>query len=368
MKIGVYTGYVHLKIDGVNDEFPVINMKDDTVITYRDNQAYGSELSLVNLAKGLIKKDCEVVIFNSQHIGILDQLDFDVIIVSRYINFWMHFDTNIPVVIWLHDTVMVNWVQSSRMPIEGRFYIKNLYDKINRIVVLTDWHKQNIMNIYELDDKKFQIIGHGLPDRDYPNKIPKKVENKMIWTSDWERGVDRAVRIINKIEDPSIKINFDIYGEGSSDSRTLEKYPGLKEEIEKSRHNIRTHPYIDNDVLQEEWKNCDIWFYPTHYPETYCITALEAQRHGCFVLSTRVAALENVVEDRGIVCHCDPNHGDLEDTMAMQLEYYIKNKKKTTPYRKKGMEWAKQQTITKTVNEWYALLTKVMEETNEANK
>jgi glycosyltransferase involved in cell wall biosynthesis len=351
MNIGFYTGYVNLTIGGLNPK--IWELANDSDPKYENAACYGSELSLIKLGQALINEyNCKITIF-SAYTPDIDTSQFDAVVVSRYINYFIYNIAKCPTILWLHDTQIIDWVLNARMFRAGSNLVSNL-PRLDHIVTLTNWHKRHIQSqLNKFPDEKMSIIGHGLTPTK-PIKIKKK-PNSLMWTSDWERGLHMTIKILNLI-DAKHKIEFNIYGEGSSKTRQISHWDGMQKDIDKSPHQINIHPYVDNKTIQEKWAETDIWFYPTHYPETYCITALEAQKAGCFCLTTNIAALQDIVANRGIVCHVDPDNDKFMPTMAWQLEHYLQNPNQTIPYRKRAKEWALKQTINHTAAQWYTLL------------
>ena len=136
---------------------------------------WGSEGSLVRLAKALVKLKQEVWIvggtdhpmsgfLNSPHPSGLTIEDFDVVIIQRYLNYFIYEQSLAPkTVLWLHDVVPLWWIQGGELPDGGRpLYINSVkHNMLDKSVVLTPSHKNTIQSQYPIPDDHFEIIGHG---------------------------------------------------------------------------------------------------------------------------------------------------------------------------------------------------------------
>tara|TARA_R110001583_G_scaffold37547_6_gene122223 strand:+ start:709 stop:1818 length:1110 start_codon:yes stop_codon:yes gene_type:complete len=355
MKILFWTGY--------NDE--VFKTMENVDSNFDSDRGWGSEGSLCRLAVGLNKLGHEVDIFGglgmkSQGVNIMD---YDAVIVQRYLNFLIYEDTNHPnIILWLHDTIALPWYKGVAIEDSG----KNLYELAARnnifrkSVVLTPFHERKIRSVYELPQGHFEVIGHGINQEIDTNDLTKKIPYRMIWTSDWLRGLKKTIQIMNHISPKEVAISLEIFGEGSSPSRNLEYYdkenPTLRQVIEQSPHEIIIRPRVDNDELVASWGKTDFWFYPTDFEETYCITALEAQRAGAFCFTSNVGSLPDVIGDRGLIYHEGKNTEEYYMHLAKVLKYYLLNPEEISDIKSRGVEWAKTQTSINMAKQWESLL------------
>jgi len=355
MNIGFYTGYVRL-IDNNFYSESSWELKSNTNVQSVGMKFFGSETSLINLGKALISNyGFKVTIFNSY--TNTDVAEFDIIIVSRYINFFTYYKATCPVILWLHDKGLVPWIISTSLHDGGKQLLYNVFPKINKIVVLSEFHMNNIQSNLDVPFNKMTIIGHGINTID--TLIPKE-KNRLIWASNWDRGLHRAIKVINQIN--SVNITFDIYGEDNEikNDEDRKEWADMYNEIKQSQHTINLLPFINNEELLKIWSQYDVWFYPTHIYETFCITALEALSAGCFCLTSRIGALKEVISNRGVFIEEDSNSLDYYSKTSKQLEYYLLNPDSTSKFRQAGIEWAQLQTINQVASQWTTLMKEVL--------
>ena len=60
---------------------------------------------------------------------------------------------------------------------------------------------------------------------------------------------------------------------------------------------------LDKDKLYELMSSAEYWLYPTSFPETSCITAMEMLKSEVICLYYPVAGLNNTLGDYGIKYH-----------------------------------------------------------------
>ena len=59
----------------------------------------------------------------------------------------------------------------------------------------------------------------------------------------------------------------------------------------KSMDYVSLNSRVSQDIIKDELLKSDVWLYPTNFPETYCISALEAMAAGCLVAGVKYAGL-----------------------------------------------------------------------------
>jgi glycosyltransferase involved in cell wall biosynthesis len=189
----------------------------------------------------------------------------------------------------MHNTDFYTWYNGVELNPE----VYNLRNPdINKIVCLTKWHKQKVMDDYKIDADKILVIGNPI-DTDafllYNNN--DKIPFSFIYTSHAERGLDKVLQ-----EWPTIK----------------EKYPQATLHIATPEYGVEF--FVDNffhkaialdgitfygSLAQVElyklMAKCQIWYYPTDYEETFCITAIEMMAHGVLPVTSLKASLKEVV-------------------------------------------------------------------------
>lgn len=218
------------------------------------------------------------------------------VIVSRYISFYEMFKecSFYQSVIWAHDVKLLSYGC-----LLNETQILSKWDKyINKCVCLTEWHHNLFVEKYPTLNDKITVINNGLDIKSFANiNTNKKIKNKFMYSSRPDRGLNRLLelwpQILKKIPDARLVVSC--YGTFPSNANELL----LKTVIDKS-NSIEFLGNLSVKELYKEMETSEYWLYPTHWPETSCITALEMLMSEVICLYYPVAGLVDTVGDYGI--------------------------------------------------------------------
>jgi glycosyltransferase involved in cell wall biosynthesis len=208
-----------------------------------------------------------------------DLLDQFQIICSRVR--WV--DSKKPTILWCHDT----WddpesqhlkEEERRKQFEKFIFVSNYqlstYNMALQVPYAQSFVMQNAIDPIELKDKN-------------------KDQIKLIYHTTPHRGLNVAVAAIMELaKKHGDKIHFDVFS-------SFEAY-GWKDrdkEFEDLFNNIKEHPqmtyhgYQPNEKVREALQESHIFAYPSIWPETSCIAAIEAMSAGCQIVCPNYAAL-----------------------------------------------------------------------------
>jgi beta-1,4-mannosyl-glycoprotein beta-1,4-N-acetylglucosaminyltransferase len=220
---------------------------------------------------------------------------FHTVIVSRYIAFYEMFKecSFYQSYIWAHDTQLIPYGCNLN---ENQILTK--WDNyITGCICLTFWHKEQFIAKYPGLSNKIKVINNGLDLDSFSNvtsaKKTKKQNNKFIYSSRPERGLDILLGLWPQILDalPDAELVISNYG--------IEPEPALMNIIKK-HDNIKYLGKLNTTLLYAEMQTAEYWLYPTHWPETSCITALEMLMSEVICLYYPVAALPFTIYKYGI--------------------------------------------------------------------
>ena len=114
-----------------------------------------------------------------------------------------------------------------------------------------------------------------------------------------------------------------IYGK-KFDEVYAKKYENIFNECKKTR-NVNYLGFIDNKKIIELLKKAHIYAFPSIWPETSCISAIEAMAAGCEIVSTNLGALYETCAPFGTLVGFDRNFDNLEKKYSKALLKSIKN-------------------------------------------
>ena len=292
-----YTGYT-----------PEFNGKN-----YGEKQVYGSEIAAIKLCEELTDKYNVFIICNTQkyvkhnNVGYINIREFkelkdtnkvNYLVISRFIGIILDIDlTNIQNIYYImHDARVHCLWQNKNLPLMSAYTFKNYLNKIKKIIFVSKWQKENYLKRFNMSnvniDKKSIIIGNGINTSLSKYKKVKKINNRFIYCSDPDRGLDMLCDILIELKKKYSDITLDIY------------FGNLPNKYQKylNYNWIKYNGKISNDKIFEELSKSDFWLYPNmNSHETFCISCLEAMSCGNVVITRNYSALPEIIGDCGIL-------------------------------------------------------------------
>jgi len=272
------------------------------------NALGGSESAICRLARSF-PKNCEIYIaghveeevvdnmhfinFNSLPI-VTREFPFHTIILSRYIAFYEMFpETSFyQSLIWGHDVLLFNYGCN----LDVHNILDKWSNKINGCICQTEWHKNLFLELYPQLSNKCYVINNGIEVEKfiYP---PKKIENRFMYSSCSERGLDRLLELWGEITNELS--NTELYICSYNDFPRNDYEIGLQKTISNYK-NIKHVGKLNRDELYRLMSTCEYWLYPTSFSETSCITSMEMLMSEVICIYYPLAGLINTLGDYGI--------------------------------------------------------------------
>jgi len=225
--------------------------------------------------------------------------------------------------------------------------IISVNSKLKGVFCLSPWHASHIEKLYPSLKNIIQLVGHGV-DLDLleaSNKIPYK----FIYSSLANRGLCELLKMWPRIIEWKPNATLHIYSDINS-SFMVSSFPSLMNEIRDLltlMPNVFYHGCVSKSELYESWKTTDVWFYPTAFSETFCVTALEAAASKTLAIATNLAGLQHTVGNRGILFDAM-----LTQTQVLQLlKDTLDNEELKKSLIERNYEWAKSNTWTFQANQ-----------------
>lgn len=328
---------------------------------------YGSEITLVKLAEQFAK-EYRVIIFGDcfSNEKIIDNIEYfnfnkfekfqnentiDIIIVSRYIYHIIEYNLKSrKLFLWVHDSNILHYYKSQEYINNGVDALKSVIDKIDGIIALTNWHKKYLIDFYNLnleESEKVFVISSAIDTNIFKGNF-KKQKNKFIWTSHGYRGIDKMIEYFHKIKEKLSDAELYIYRDETAFSENI------LEEFKKYDY-IHYGGKLDHEKIPDEFESSEIWFYPTHFTETYCMSAVEAQMSKCICVATDIGALTETIDNRGILIREKLYSEEYEKRAIEEIVNIANNEEIKKYYQELGYKWAKEQTWENRAKQWYEL-------------
>ena len=238
----------------------------------------------------------------SQLPKLINEIPFHTVVCSRYIAFLEMFKTCsfYQFYIWAHDTMLLPYGSS----LSDNAILEKWSKYIDGCICQTEWHANEYIKRYPSLTNKTIIINNGIDTSVFPstnsmsyNNSSRKQTNKFIYTSRTERGLARVLELWPQILLVMPNANLAI--------STYTKFPLNKEEEQLKtiidQYDSITHlGQLNTEQLYNEMMTAEYWLYPTSWPETSCITALEMLMSEVICLYYPVAGLTNTMDSYGI--------------------------------------------------------------------
>jgi glycosyltransferase involved in cell wall biosynthesis len=351
MFIAFYTGYSTQKFNGLN---------------YQYTNVGGTEIATILLAEQLAKLGHNVFIFcassNGNPIkingvtyidiskmeGVMNNTRFDAFVICRFLHTIVNYNINSKkIYLWVHDPCVNYYNNGQQIYNFGIPLLNNVNSIFDNIIILSEWHKKNCMNLYKkVPETKYKLIGNGIDIDNYNYVSSLNVERqklKFTYCSDPSRGLDVLLDIFDIIHKKYNYATLDIC------------WSDLPENITKrieSNNNIKFLGRLDQKGLTIQLQKTHLWLYPLTLHETFCISALQAQLAGCICIYPNNSALTTTIGDRGICIHGDPKTKEWKDSCVLHIDALLNEPSNLSWI---SSEWAKTQTWENKAKEWESM-------------
>jgi glycosyltransferase involved in cell wall biosynthesis/Tfp pilus assembly protein PilF len=148
--------------------------------------------------------------------------------------------------------------------------------------------------------------------------VPGTRRHRLAYASTPFRGLDVLLDLFPRIRaacpDAELDVfsSMQVYGVSAADDR--KQFRGLYRKAKQPGvHLIGTVPQAE---LAARLGEVRILAYPNHYPETFCVAAIEAQAAGCAVVTSALGALPQTVGDGGLCIPGDPRSAPYQEAFV----------------------------------------------------
>lgn len=204
-------------------------------------------------------------------------LDKFLIICSRV----REMDPSLIPIYWLHD--LAEDPESEHLKAGG-------WNKFKKMIFVSNWQMQQYIKHFNMPWYKCMVIQNAIEPIPLIKKSSDKI--KLIYHTTPHRGLNILIPVFSKLVEKYDNIELDVFS-------SFEIY-GWKErdkQFEALFDVCRTHPKINyhgfqsNEVVRKALQEAHIYAYPSIWPETSCISLMEAMSAGCLCIHPNYAAL-----------------------------------------------------------------------------
>ena len=289
-------------------------------------------------------------LYNSLPKELLDQFQ---IIPSRV----RDLDPNKKKILWLHDL--------PGDPESEHLKDINLRKRFDKIVCVSDWQMQVYNLMSGLPYSESIVIKNAI----YPIDIKTKPFNgtiNLIYHTTPHRGLDILVPVFEELANRYSDIHLDVYSSFSiyGWEQRDEPFKQLFDRCKKHPQ-ITYHGAVPNEQIREALKKSHIFAYPSIWPETSCLAAIEAFSAMNLVVCPNYAALTETCANFAMMYPFNENKNAHAVQFAHTLEHAINTIRNNQGQPDAYLEFQKQYFDyfygwDKRKGEWEALLTSMV--------
>jgi glycosyltransferase involved in cell wall biosynthesis len=196
-------------------------------------------------------------------------------------------------------------------------------DMYSRVWVLSRFHKQDMLEMFDISEEKFLILGNAAEEQ----KLVEKTPLSFIYASTPYRGLDVLLKlwleIVKKYPTATLHIfsSMKIYGAEQLDDLHFGKmYKDMKEGRFK---NLVFHGSVPQKEMLEQMKKSFMLLYPNTYPETFCNVLLEARACHTPFITSNLGALPETGRSAGLYVDIPARHPGYISVFLNLLDYII---------------------------------------------
>ena len=202
---------------------------------------------------------------------------------------------------------------------------KDYVNKLDYIVFNSNWNFEKFQYQFKIPEGKSLVIKNAIEKIDFHEK-PKDKINLVYHTTPW-RGLIHLLKVFKRLNLQNTELNICsstiIYGK-KFDSILGKKYENIFEEC-KNTKNVNYLGFVENNKIIELLKNMHIYSFPSIWPETSCISAIEAMAAGCEIVTSNLGALYETCAPFATFVGFDSNFDNFEKKYQKALENSVKN-------------------------------------------
>ena len=224
------------------------------------------------------------------------------------------------------DKINVLWMQHFVNQKEAQnLGSKDFVEKVDFIVFNSNWNFEKFVYQFKIPGSKSIVIKNAIEKINFQKKPTNKM-NLIYHTTPW-RGLVHILKIFKKLNLENVELNIcastKIYGK-KFDDVLGKKYEDIFNEC-KNTKNVNYFGFMNNTKVIELLKKMHIFAYPSVWPETSCIAAIESMAAGCEIVTTNLGALYETCAPFGTLVGFSDNLDVLEKRYSIALNNCIKN-------------------------------------------
>jgi UDP-glucose:(glucosyl)LPS alpha-1,2-glucosyltransferase len=213
-----------------------------------------------------------------------------------------------PRILWCHDTADDPEMQHLKS--------RSSLDRFEKLVFVSHWQRQQYEWFLGIPPSKSYVIPNAI--RPIPEHEKPTDKINLIYHTTPHRGLEILVPVFDALCNHFDNLHLDVYSSFSiyGWEKRDEPYKGLFDRC-RDHPNITYHGAVSNDEIRKALTKAHIFAYPSIWPETSCIAAIEAMSANCAVVAPTFAALPETLSKFGFMY---PYHEDVNEHAQIFLD------------------------------------------------
>lgn len=295
----------------------------------------------------------------TKNLHFFEKTQVDVCIISRYVNAFLHVPFIIrskKIFVWVHDVVFHSAYRGVMMEDAAGRLMKTFSKKIDGVMYQSPWHLEQLQRYYGCETYKYYELPNGCDSQilDIVNQSPvfTKHRYRFVWTAHHDRNIENIIEMWPLILAKLPSATLVVCGEKTPKTRDATEL--FANEFSQS---VKLLGKVSHEELFHELAKSDVWFYPTEFCETYCMSALEAQLAQCLCIAYNVGCLNTTVgADRGYIFtfpkNAPPPSKHAIVNVLVDIISSPEKKQQNDQLRHNAQTWARTQTWENRAKEW----------------
>lgn len=297
--------------------------------TLNERPLGGTETALINMAAELRRLGWNVRVFNNCPVpGLYDGVEYihykefdtfirensiDVFISVRYLE---PFHMDIPAkvrMLWTGD--------APDQPFLKTLGDRATIDSVDRIITVSRWQADGFAANFNVPHNKLFVSTNGINPDYFSADSVKRHPYRLIYSSTPFRGLDILLSLFPEIRARIPEAELFVYS-------GMAVYQMPREQEERrfgALYKLADQPgvvlkgNVSQMELAEAMMSSSLLAYPNYFPETSCITAIEAMAAGIPVVTSRLGALPETLEGAGVFIEGDPRSPEYQRSFVNEV-------------------------------------------------
>ena len=195
-----------------------------------------------------------------------------------------------------------------------------------KILTMSPWHKKFYLSHFPQLEPFTDSFPNGINISDFSETTDKK-KFSFIYSSYPDRGLFYLLQMFPFIKQIYPEAHLDIFCDLEGEfvnNRVPEQMAEIRKLVAQmsAAGYVTNHGFVEKKVLNSYWRSADVWLYPCTWPETFCITALEAAASKTLAITNDLGALVDTVGDRGVMIPGNVTEKEWLAKLLQKLSHY----------------------------------------------